>query len=107
MIPESPLEHAVVDHPRCEGQRSLGDEGLRSLGVNYRRAAPATKISTVRLLHREQTSLARQSRSKVSLPYCRGHLSGVGLDLMRQPLHQTISRTWAVAAAPSVIGGSR
>lgn len=35
----------------------------------------------------------------------RRHLGRVGLNLMLAGLHQTISRTWAAAAAPSVIGG--
>jgi hypothetical protein len=33
------------------------------------------------------------------------HLCRVRLDLMLARLHNTISRTWAAAAAPSVIGG--
>jgi capsular polysaccharide biosynthesis protein len=36
-----------------------------------------------------------------------GHFGGVGLDLMLAFLDHTISRTWAAAALPSVIGGRR
>jgi hypothetical protein len=46
------------------GQQRINGKRGRSVGVNYRRAV--TTMLTSRLLHREQTSRPRQSRTVVS-----------------------------------------
>ena len=59
----------------------MGNEGLRSLGVNYRRAVPVTKhINRPALASATDRSLV-QLRAEVSLPYC-GPSSLGRLDLM-------------------------
>jgi hypothetical protein len=71
----------------------------------YRRAVPVTTMSTCRPPHPEQTSRSRQSRTDVFAPYEAAISAGSGSTWRPLALHQTINRTFAFAALPSVIGG--
>jgi hypothetical protein len=58
-------------------------------------------MSTLRVPHREQTRRSRHGNgglAAVSL----AHLGGIGIDPGPMPLHDTISRTQAAIALPSV-----
>jgi hypothetical protein len=74
-------------------------------GGQSRRLVPLTTISTSWLRHAKQTSRCRQSGTGVFAPYLRACSAGSGSTWRPQSRHQTIKRTPAAAAPPSVISG--
>ena len=62
-------------------------------------------MSILRLPHFEQTNRSRHSGTVVSAPYRSACSVESGSTRCRQAVHRTMSRTWAAAALPSVIGG--
>jgi hypothetical protein len=76
--------------------------GKVALLCTYRRSAPSPSF-TLRLLHREQTSRSRHSRTEVSGPFCRAISAASGSTRRPHALHHRMGRTRAAAAFPSVI----
>jgi hypothetical protein len=90
---------------RKEMYRAVSRVDLPLAARPYRRSVPLTTMSTSRLPHAEHTSRSRQLGTAVSAPYRRSRSAGSGSTQCWHVLHQTMRRTPALAAFPSVIGG--
>jgi hypothetical protein len=93
---------------RYRGQMSRRWSTTRRRAATLRdsrdRLVPLIAISACRLAQREQTRRSRRSRTAVPAPYRAAISAGSGSVRCWQSLHQTINRTQAAAALPSVIG---
>jgi hypothetical protein len=89
--------HVEHQHPcRCHAHATNGLSPLCPADNHIDTPAAASAA------HKPGAPIKHRQGGTVAL----GQLGGVGLDLMAgQSRHQTMSRTWAAAALPRVIGG--
>jgi hypothetical protein len=89
---------------RRRGPSMLGSGEVALPSDQSRRLVPVTTISASRLPRAEQTSRCCHSGTGVPAPYLCACSAGSGSTRCPQSRHQTINRTPAAAAPPSVMG---